>query len=50
MIKKQQKNQLQNMNRMTKVDALPSHVHLAAASLHITATLSTQLIKETEEL
>jgi len=35
---------------MTKVDALPSHVHLAAASLPITETISTQLIKEIEEV
>jgi hypothetical protein len=47
---KKKKIQLQNMNHMTKVDALPSHVQLAATSLPITETLSTPLIPETEEV
>jgi len=38
------------VNHTTKADALPSHVQLAAISLPITETLSTQLIKEQEEV
>ncbi|KAK8919090.1 hypothetical protein KSP39_PZI022127 [Platanthera zijinensis] len=47
-VEKQEKNRVQNLKKAAKVDALPSHVQLAAASLPITGTQS-ELPKKTSK-